>query len=190
MYPLTQALPDVQTDPAARRPQSLPMCVTQRIGLGVYIVSLLGVILYFLVKLWPVTDRKFESSNFPWGTFILALDIRTMLIVALAGALGAYVHLATSFADYAGNDRLMRSWTWWYVLRPCVGAALAEIFYMTLRGGLVTGTEAVSLHGVAALASLTGLFSRQGTDKLRELFEHAFRTEKTTERKNGLGGGE
>ena len=166
------------------------MCLAQRIGLGVYIVALLGAILYFLIKLWPVTESKFEVSEFPWGPVTLALDIRTMLIVALSGALGAYVHLATSFADYAGNDRLMRSWTWWYMLRPCVGAALAEIFYMTLRGGLVTGTEAVSLHGVAALASLTGLFSRQGTDKLRELFEHAFRTEKMTERKNALGDGD
>jgi hypothetical protein len=112
--------------------------------------------------------------------------VRTLLLVALAGALGAYVHLATSFADYAGNERLVGSWAWWYVLRPCVGAALAEIFFMTLRAGLVNGSGAVSLYGATGLAAMTGLFSRQATDKLKEMFEQAFRTEQAVERKHGL----
>ena len=97
------------------------------------------------------------------------------------GALGSYVHAATSFASYVGNRRLMLSWAWWYVLRPFIGMALALIFYFVVRGGLLsTGAAAtdVSVFGVAAVAGLVGMFSKQATDKLRELFDNLFRTEK------------
>lgn len=106
----------------------------------------------------------------------------TLLLTVFAfGALGAFVHTLTSFVDYAGNRKLMSSWVWWYLLRPFLGAALAGIFYVTLRGGFF-GQDAsaadVSPFGVAALAGLTGLFSKQATDKLREVFDTLFRTEK------------
>ena len=113
-----------------------------------------------------------------------------MFMAALAGALGSYVHLATSFADYAGNEKLTASWGWWYLVRPFIGMALAEVVYLTLRGGLLNAgannTAAISTYGVASVAALTGLFSKQATDKLREVFETLFRTEKKVERKDAL----
>ena len=93
--------------------------------------------------------------------------------------MGSYVHAATSFASYVGNRRLVLSWAWWYALRPFIGMTLALIFYFVVRGGLLsTGAEAgnMSVFGVAAVAGLVGMFSKQGTDKLRELFDNLFRT--------------
>jgi hypothetical protein len=44
----------------------------------------------------------------------------------------------------------------------------------------------LSPYGVAAVAGLAGLFSKQATDKLREVFETLFKTEKVTDRANPL----
>jgi hypothetical protein len=115
----------------------------------------------------------------------LPLETRYLLIVTLAGALGSYVHLATSFAEYVGNRAFLWSWGLWYFLRPFIGMALAVILYFAIRGGLITGTggtETLNLYGVAALAGLAGMFSKQATDKLREVFENFFKTEKASVR--------
>ena len=53
--------------------------------------------------------------------------------------------------------------------------------YFAARGGLIAGTsgaENLSPYGVAALAGLAGLFSKQASDKLKEVFENLFKTDK------------
>ena len=64
-----------------------------------------------------------------------------------------------------------------YLSVPLVGALLALLFYIVLRGGLVT-TQASStdlnIYGFAAIAALVGLFSEQATVKLRNIFEALF----------------
>lgn len=143
------------------------------------------VLVLLLFDLWP------ERSGSPpvwskttrlgvWGN-ALDDDARLILIVLCTGALGSCVHAATSFASYVGNKRLVLSWGWWYVLRPFIGMALALIFYFVLRGGLLSGGTAgseMNVYGLAAVAGLVGMFSKQATDKLRELFDNLFRTEK------------
>lgn len=157
-----------------------------------YVVAMFIAILYFLVKVWPLGPAGApERTEFFWGDVTLASDIRFMFLAALAGALGAYVHLATSFADYAGNERLTSSWGWWYLLRPFIGMALAEVVYLAVRGGLLnaggtSAASAISPYGVAAITALTGLFAKQATDKLREVFETLFRTQQKVERKDAL----
>jgi hypothetical protein len=50
---------------------------------------------------------------------------------------------------------------------------------MAVRGGLLAAqasADAVNPYGVAALAGLVGMFSKQATDKLREVFDTLFRT--------------
>jgi hypothetical protein len=94
-------------------------------------------------------------------------------------ALGASVHALTSFTSFLGNRTFQRSWVWWYVMRIPIGIALALIFYFALRGGLLSvqsSTGAISPYGIAAIAGLTGLFSKQVTDKLEEVFTTLFRT--------------
>ena len=93
--------------------------------------------------------------------------------------------------DFVGNRRFVGSWTWWYLLRPFIGVALALLIYFAVRGGLIaasTGAGGLSPYGVAAIAGMAGLFSKQATDKLREVFETLFKTDHPPERDDQLAG--
>lgn len=110
-------------------------------------------------------------------------------LVLTAGALGSYIHAATSFADYSGNRRLVKSWLWWYILRTPVGMALAVILYFILRGGMLTGVQAetrLNPYGIAAISGLAGMFSKQATDKLKELFDSLFTSQGDAQRDDKL----
>jgi hypothetical protein len=105
-------------------------------------------------------------------------DERLIMLVIIAGILGSFVHAATSLADYIGNDNFNKSWTWFYLLRPSIGMALALVFYFVIRGGFLTtsgGAKDINPYGIAALACLVGMFSKQATDKLSEVFSTLFR---------------
>jgi IPT/TIG domain len=156
------------------------------LALGVYLL-LLGIVLgSFLLALWP-TVEAFTSTTTPselsvrWfaAEFSISAEAALLLLVLVFGALGAYIHTVTSFVDYVGNRRLTSSWTWWYFLRPFIGTALALVFYVAIRGGFFAQeaqTGDINPFGMAALAGLAGLFSKQATDKLKEVFDTLFRT--------------
>lgn len=110
--------------------------------------------------------------------FRTSFDERLILLVIIAGILGSFVHGATSLADYIGNDNFNKSWTWFYLLRPAIGMALALVFYFVIRGGFLTtsgGAKDINPYGIAALSGLVGMFSKQATDKLSEVFGTLFR---------------
>jgi hypothetical protein len=116
-------------------------------------------------------------------------DERLLLLVIVAGMLGAFVHGATSLADYIGNNGFNRSWTWFYVLRPGIGMALALVFYFVIRGGFLSttgGAHDINPYGIAALAGMVGMFSKQATDKLSEVFSTLFRSAGDAQRKDPL----
>jgi hypothetical protein len=59
--------------------------------------------------------------------------------------------------------------------------------YFAARGGLVSGNAGatdLSPFGIGALAGLAGMFSKQATDKLREVFENLFKTTDPPTRKD------
>jgi hypothetical protein len=150
-----------------------------------YLVILNFLLLYLLLRLWP-GQIPMKADHLPVTLIpgLLVVDVwtevRFLALVAIAGAFGSYIHLATSFVDFAGNRQLMQSWQWWYVLRPFIGSTLAVIVYFAMRGGLIagaSGAENLSPYGVSALAGLTGLFSKQATEKLKEIFENLFKSE-------------
>jgi hypothetical protein len=117
----------------------------------------------------------------------ISYDRRLVLLVIVAAALGAYIHIVSSFADFLGNRLLIRSWIWWYILRPYAGVPLALVFYFVVRGGfLSTGVSAgeVNRFGIAALAALVGMFSAKAAIKLGELFDSMFKT--TEKRRDSL----
>jgi hypothetical protein len=100
------------------------------------------------------------------------------MLVIIAGILGSFVHGATSLADYIGNNKFNKNWTWFYLLRPAIGMSLALVFYFVVRGGFLTtsgGARDINPYGIAALAGLVGMFSKQATDKLSEVFTTLFR---------------
>ncbi len=151
---------------------------------GVYLIILNLVLIYLILRIWP---GKIPMGDGPdLITIIPGLpqlklwpEARYLAMVFLVGALGAYIHLATSFTEFLGNRNFYTSWKWWYGLRPFIGSALALMVYFAARGGLVSansGAGELSPYGIAALAGLAGMFSKQATDKLREVFENLFKT--------------
>jgi hypothetical protein len=167
-----------------------------RVALGLFLVAMPIVLGYLLLAFWP-TQAVDASGTLPPGTisilgitsFKLDAELQLMAVVILTAGIGGYIHAATSFATYVGNRQLYQSWVWWYVLRTFIGSGLAIIFYFALRGGLLTansGAENVNPFGVSAVGGLTGLFSKQATDKLREVFQAMFRTEQDDQRADKL----
>jgi len=169
--------------PASRRQIAL---------VGILLVVTALILFYLLFKAWPPTPWPTDDTTkknlldgirffarFPSLTFEVhtSLDERLIFLVIVAGALGSYIHAATSFADYVGNRKLTSSWLWWYLLRPFVGVSLALISYFVVRAGFLTGGagDNVSPYGVATLGALAGMFSKQATDKLEEVFTTIFR---------------
>jgi hypothetical protein len=67
-------------------------------------------------------------------------------------------------------------------LRPIIGSVLALVFYLVIRGGLLSVSNGaagdLNPFGVAAIAGMVGMFSKQAADKLKETFDNLFRTAK------------
>ncbi len=118
-------------------------------------------------------------------------DYRLLLISVWFGALGSLLHAGASFVTFAGNRKLVASWTLWYIGRPLLGAGLATVFYVVMRAGLATTTGAplanVSHFTVAAAAALVGLFTERATSKLREVFDALFPTREKDQHSDALG---
>lgn len=154
--------------------------------IGVYLGALffvLGVSLLLLLK----ADKDTPLYIFKYQ---LTMDQSLALAVLASGAMGGLVHVATSFSDYVGNRRYHATWQWWYLLRPGIGGALALVFYFLIRGGILslTGstTDTPNIYGMTAIAALVGMFSKQATDKLDDVFDTLFNSEKDAARKDGL----
>jgi len=149
---------------------------------GWYHLLLALLFIYVLVKIWPPAippKDELRSVQFLWGflNFNVSSEAQLILIVILTGALGSYVHAATSFVNFTGARSIVTSWRWWYILRPFIGSALALGFFFVVRAGFFApsaGTTDLNLVGFAAMAFLTGMFTRQATAKLAELFETLF----------------
>jgi hypothetical protein len=119
------------------------------------------------------------SHRLLWFDVEPSIDTSLVALVMVSAVTGSYVHLATSFGTYVGNQRLRPTWAWWYLLRLSIGLALALVFYFAIRGGLLSVSgeaEQINPYGIAAIAGLVGLFSKQATDKLRETFDTIFAT--------------
>jgi hypothetical protein len=194
---------------------------THWLGIGFLLIGLL--LAYFLVAFWPRTkvvptrqqavladtaqapaqrqvDIIVEEKAWVEDTHVLRVefkldaDVRLLILVLLAGMLGSYVHAAQSFASYVGNASFKATWTWWYILRIPMGAALAVFVYFAIRGGLLAaGTTAsgaandLNLYGIVSFSGLAGLFSKQAADKLAEVFDTLFATKEGQQRGDKLG---
>jgi hypothetical protein len=170
------------------------------LGIGLIFLSLL--LAYLFISLWvsdlsTTTSGNVESVVTWFGTnwtFKAKVDERLLLLIMVTGALGSFVHTATSFSDFVGNEKLSTNWVWWYILRPFIGMALATIFYVAIRAGFLSGggqPNTINLFGLTAVAGMVGMFSKQATDKLSEVFNTLFKTSPgggDDERKDGLDG--
>jgi hypothetical protein len=162
-------------------------------GVGASRVGLLGIIfitaylmvfsiflLYGLVQLWPRPAQAGEAAvavplvTLLLWTFPVADEVRLIVIVAMAGALGSLVHALRSVYWYIGHRELVWSWMIKYILLPFVGSTLGLVFYFVIRGGFFSPQATVqqtSPFSFVALASLVGLFSEQAVLKLKDVAE-------------------
>jgi hypothetical protein len=174
-------------EPTTQQIPGKPASTWQIRLLGWGLIALALLLAYLFLILWPSglhSDATGESVQTIYlfgrrATFHVTLDVQIILMVMAAGGLGSFIHAATSFGDFVGNEKLTTNWIWWYLLRPSIGMILAAIFYLVIRGGFLSaGTEAGKINpfGIAALAGLVGMFSKQATDKLSEVFDTLFKT--------------
>src|SRR5262249_60344276 len=102
-------------------------------------------VLYTLWKFWPTDQVLSNTSPQPVTVFgferDVTPDVRLFVVVALAGALGGLMHSTRSLAWYIGHQGLFWRWVPYYIVTFLVGAGLASIFYVVLRGGIL-GTKA------------------------------------------------
>ena len=166
-------------------PLPMPGLWRRLLGLGLLLSAamILGAILSF----WPCdAGSGTPAATLPGGR-TMPRETDLLLLALLFGALGSFVHVAKSFTSFAGNRTLVGSWLWWYCLQPMVGMALALVFYVVVRGGFfasASGAGAVSPYGIAGTSGLVGMFSKQATDKLNELFSTLFQTAADAGRKD------
>lgn len=179
----SQAIEDVES------PKISTISVT---FLGVTMLIYSFVIGYFIYALWPVPlalsevqamggDIKipqWQKVSYVFGNAVsFSGEQRLLILVLLAGAMGSFIHAATSFSNYVGEGKIDKKWIWWYILRPIIGMAVALTFYMIFRAGLFGGMqiEALNIYGVFTLAALSGLFTDRATLKLEEIFQSLFK---------------
>jgi hypothetical protein len=172
---------DRLADPAPAGSTDVPQFTVRLTGILFLLAA--AILAYLLTAFWPVkggaNDDWYSGVTLFGWSFTIATEVRLIWLVIIAAALGSYVHTVTSFASYVGNRRLHRSWLWWYVLRTPIGVCLALVFYFVVRAGFFSSGalgKDISPFGVAALSGMVGMFSKQATDKLREVFDNLFRT--------------
>jgi hypothetical protein len=129
----------------------------------------------------PSPEKKEEKATTPGRPTEQAV----LWMVILMGALGGFLHLASSMAIYVGERELLRSWIIYYILSPFQGAALALLIFLLLQVGILNPaanttasghpTESLNLIGIYAFAALTGLFSKQAIEMMADVFSTIFK---------------
>jgi hypothetical protein len=139
------------------------------------LVTLCICTLRYIIILWPST-----SDNPCAEMFGIQLDEekRYFIMVALGGALGAFVHIGASFVEFLGNQKVVYSWIPWYFMRPFIGSALAVIFYMLMRGGVISyqpaqqpdNNQAENIQSVNDTVNIVDstLFTGSATDTVKD----------------------
>jgi hypothetical protein len=152
--------------------------------LAVFFAALSVALLYTIIQFWPapaVATGAQPSSDINYFGFSFSLpeEARIFVIIVTAGAVGGAIHSLRSLSWYVGVRSLVWSWILMYCLLPIVGALLATIFYVVLRGGLLavqTSSSSLNVYGFAAVGALVGLFSEQAAAKLKDVFSEMFTT--------------
>ena len=149
--------------------------------LGLALAFLAVLALAAILAVWPVdTARGGSAVVVRFGGAVLPRDLDLLLLALTFGALGSFLHVAKSFSTFAGNRELLASWIWWYCLQPLTGMGLALVLYVVVRGGFLSAganTADVSPYGVAGISGLAGMFSKQATEKLNEVFSTLLKTD-------------
>jgi hypothetical protein len=96
------------------------------------------------------------------GHVMGSLDLGMFLFALAFGGLGATAHCLYYFTGAVGSKSSGFGWNrlGWFGPQPILGAILAALLYVVIRGGLLStssGASAVNMFGVAAIGALAGL---------------------------------
>jgi len=170
----------------AAPPRDVPVAQTNPGRVAVIVLVSIGfvvvpVLLYALWEFWPtqaIIAAKTPQSVHMFGiSRNVSTEIRFFAIVAIAGALGGVMHSTRSLAWYVGHKDLKWRWVPYYVVTIVLGAGLASVFYLVVRGGLFGGQASsadVNPYGFAAVAALVGLFTEQALVMLKNVAAEVF----------------
>ena len=134
----------------------------------------------------PAPECAPTEVDFLWWKHIVSCEIRLLVLILLAGGLGAMVYVLQSFSWHAAQRDLEWQWIVKYFLRPFVGAGLAVIFYLVVRGGFASSINVSNTDGYVALAAIIGLFSNEAMEKLKSIAEVIFQAAPKTAAKPSL----
>lgn len=142
----------------------------------VELVLLLGAFVPLLGTSAAVDANRPVLLSYLWWRTTVTKPSVFVIISFVGGALGGTLHGIASLTAHVSHADFDRRWTMWYLVNPLVGASLATVFLCVLQAGL--GGQAApttgGLYGIAAVATLVGLFSRHALRKLKEIFDVAF----------------
>ena len=147
-----------------------------------YTIGVLVVITYFFVGMWPSKTEDIAlnttrqviilGQHFPMGA-----ETSLVFIMLFTGIIGACVFSLFAISHHLGVDRdFDKAWQAWYLLRPLVGGGLALIFYLVVRGGVLSNLTSVNLVGLAAVTGLVGMFAEHAMHKLQDVADSLFGT--------------
>jgi hypothetical protein len=163
---------------AAERGAPGSVAISLLVGLS---ITLSALVLYVLWKFWPTEGILASKAAQPVNVFGIhrhvTPEVRLLVVVALGGTLGGLMHSTRSLAWYVGHEGLRWRWIPYYLVTIVIGAGLASIFYLLIRGGLLgdkATTADANPYGFVALAALVGLFSEQALEMLRRVANQVF----------------
>ena len=146
--------------------------------LGAYLLAIALGALYIVFCLWPtITDSAGDTARSLLWCGRLSGEQPMILLIFAAGALGASIHALRSFFWYVGQRNLRANWIAMYLFLPIIGGALAVVFFIVFRGGLLSSEIALSQLnpvGFAALGVIVGMFSQQAILKLKDVANTLF----------------
>ena len=176
--------PKIALDPD--RPQKKYVTGWTTLYFGLLFLTIAGCLVWLLIDVLrsvSSVSASCEQDNSCWQEPLL------IQLVLVAGALGAFIHAATSFATYVGNRQLTFGWIWWLLLRIPVGTALAVLVYFAVRAqffGTFDFVNEKDVYLIGTVAGISGLFSKQVADKLSDLIDNLFTPAKKPERAEAL----
>ena len=140
------------------------------------LLLLLGALVPVMGAATVLDQGKPATISYLWWSGTATRPLVFIIVSLVGGALGGALHAIASLTAHVAAGDFGRSWTMWYLTNPVVGASLATAFLFVLQAGL--GGQATptagGLYGIAAVATLSGLFSRQALNKLKDIFDVAF----------------
>jgi hypothetical protein len=164
--------------------RAFPSQITVIVGIWLLIfsaISVAGLLLCLNPPVWPEKLTDVFPKSVPNKT------MREVLTTVFAAGVGSCVTTILGYLQHASEDKdFDLAFVPWYVARPVMGMLLGLIFYIAVVGGLVAlnvsdGESTLDIWALAGVGALVGLFSKNAVEKLREIFNTMFRTQKDME---------